>query len=83
MAIAIPFVATAYGTNYRVMQEGVQGFMAKDEEEWIEKLTRLIDDLELRKRMGLAGRKQVEELFSIQANFPKYLQAFKTVIPNE
>jgi hypothetical protein len=31
--------------------------------------------------MGLAGRKTVEELFSVQANFPKYLQVFKTVIP--
>ena len=81
MSIAIPFVATAYGTNYRIMQDGVQGFMAKDEKEWIEKLIRLIDDAELRKRMGLAGRKQVEELFSVKANYPKYLQAFKTVVP--
>jgi len=81
MAIAIPFVATAYGTNYRVMQNGVQGFMAKDEKEWIDKLIRLIDDVELREKMGLAGRKQVEGLFSVQANFPKYLKAFKTVIP--
>jgi glycosyltransferase involved in cell wall biosynthesis len=81
MCIAIPFVTTAYGTNYRIMQDGVQGFMAKDEKEWIAKLVQLIDDVELRKRMGIAGRKQVEELFSVQANFPKYLQAFKTVIP--
>jgi hypothetical protein len=29
----------------------------------------------------LAGRKQVEELFSVKANFPKYLKAFKTVVP--
>jgi hypothetical protein len=44
-------------------------------------LIRLIDDVELREKMGLAGRKQVEGLFSVQANFPKYLKAFKTVIP--
>jgi glycosyltransferase involved in cell wall biosynthesis len=81
MAIGIPFVATAYGTNFRIMQNGVQGFMASAEQEWVESLLRLIDDVELRKRMGLAGRKTVEELFSVQANFPKYLQVFKTVIP--
>ena len=81
MSVAIPFVATAYGTNYRVMQEGVQGFMAVDEKEWVEKLIRLIDDVNLRKQMGLAGRKTVEELFSVKANYPKYLQAFKNVIP--
>ncbi|HEX5652241.1 MAG TPA: glycosyltransferase family 4 protein [Chitinophagaceae bacterium] len=81
MAIAIPFVATAYGTNYRIMQQGVQGFLATSEQEWISSLLQLIDDPGLRKRMGQAGRKTVEELFSLQANFPKYLHVFKTVIP--
>ena len=79
MAVAIPFVATAYGTNYRIMQDGTQGFMAATEEEWINALIKLIDDVEMRKRMGLAGRKTVEDLFSVEANFPKYLQVFKTV----
>ena len=81
MAIAIPFVATAYGTNYRIMQDGVQGFMASNEKEWIDALIRLVDDVQLRRQMGQAGRKTVEELFSVEANFPKYLQVFKTVIP--
>ena len=81
MSIAIPFVATAYGTNYRIMQDGVQGFMAKDEKEWIDKLIRLIDDLNLRRQMGQAGRKTVEESYSVKANFSKYLQTFKNVIP--
>lgn len=83
MAIAIPFVATAYGTNYRVMQQGVQGFMALSEEEWTESIIRLIDDADLRKRMGKAGRKTVEEQYSVKANFSKYLQVFKTVISTE
>lgn len=81
MSIAIPFVATAYGTNYRIMQDGVQGFMAANDKEWEDRLLQLIDDVALRQRMGQAGRKQVEELFSVKANFPKYLQAFKTVTP--
>jgi L-malate glycosyltransferase len=83
MAIAIPFVATAYGTNYRIMQNGVQGYMALSQEEWVDALIKLIDDVNLRREMGLAGRKTVEELFSVRANFPKYLQVFKTVIPSE
>jgi len=81
MSIAIPFVATAYGTNYRIMQNGVQGFMAANDKEWVERLIQLIDNVNLRKQMGLAGRKTVEELFSVKANYPKYLHAFKNVIP--
>jgi glycosyltransferase involved in cell wall biosynthesis len=83
MAIAIPFVATAYGTNFRIMEHGVQGFMALSEEEWTESIIRLIDDVELRKRMGLAGRRRVEDLYSVKANFPKYLSVFETVAPTK
>jgi glycosyltransferase involved in cell wall biosynthesis len=80
MAIGIPFVATAYGTNYRIMENGVQGFMAGTQQEWLKGLITLIDDVGLRKKMGLAGRKRVEERFSMEANYPKYLQVFKTVL---
>jgi L-malate glycosyltransferase len=80
MSIAIPFVATAYGTNYRIMENGVQGYMAKDDKEWIAYLIDLIDNVPLRKQMGIEGRRRVEEQFSLTANFPKYLQVFKKVI---
>jgi L-malate glycosyltransferase len=83
MAIAIPFVATAYGVNYRIMKNGVEGFLAADEKEWMESIVRLIDDAGLRKRMGLAGRKTVEDLYSVKANFSKYLEVFKTVISRD
>jgi glycosyltransferase involved in cell wall biosynthesis len=80
MAIGIPLVATAYGTNFRVMQNGVQGFLAASEKEWVQNIIRLIDDIQLRKQMGSAGRKTVEDHFSIKANFQKYLQVFNSVI---
>jgi L-malate glycosyltransferase len=81
MAIGIPVVATAYGTNFRIMQDGVQGFLAKDNKEWVDRLIQLVDNVGLRERMGRAGRKTVEDIYSVKANFPKYLQVFKTVIP--
>ncbi|HEY2722926.1 MAG TPA: hypothetical protein VGI82_14435 [Chitinophagaceae bacterium] len=80
MAIAIPFVATAYGTNYRIMENGKQGFLALTDEEWLEALIKLTDSAELRRQMGLEGRKRVEEMFSLKINFPKYLQIFKTAV---
>ena len=80
MAVGMPFVATAYDTNYRIMQRGVQGFMALSKEEWIENIIKLIDDVDLRRRTGFAGRKTVEDLYSVKANFPKYLQVSETVV---
>ena len=79
MAISIPVVATAFGTNFRIMKNGVQGYLVNNNEEWVERIIALIDDVELRKRMGLEGRKTVEESFSLKANLPKYLKAFNTV----
>lgn len=81
MAIGIPVVATAYGTNFRIMQSGVQGYLAANDNEWIEALLHLIDNVQLRKEMGAAGRRTVEDLFSVKANFPKYLMVFNNVIP--
>jgi L-malate glycosyltransferase len=80
MAIAIPFVATAYGTNFRIMEQGIQGYLATNEKEWVDFIIRLIDDVQLRRMMGEAGRKTVEEKYSVKANFPKYLRVFKTVV---
>ena len=77
MAIGIPFVATAYGTNFRIMEHGVQGFMASSPEEWKAYLIQLIDDRTLRATMGKSGRQRVVERFSVEANLPRYLQAFQ------
>jgi glycosyltransferase involved in cell wall biosynthesis len=82
MSVGVPVVATAYGTNFRVIENGVEGFLAKDNAEWVKRIIELVDDVDLRRSMGSAGRKTVEEHFSIKVNFDKYLQVFKTVIPN-
>jgi L-malate glycosyltransferase len=83
MAIGIPAVATAYGTNFRIIEDGVSGMLAKDHADWVNKIIRLIDDPQLREKIGRAGRKRVEEEFSLQANLPKYSKAFKKAVYDE
>jgi glycosyltransferase involved in cell wall biosynthesis len=73
MALGIPTVATAIGANYRVIENGVSGFLVQTEEEWINTLARLIEDTQLRKYIGTNARKRIEDLFSINANKKKYL----------
>ncbi len=78
MSIGIPAVATGYGTNFRIIENGVSGILVNTHEEWINKLIELIDDVNLRKKIGENGRKRVVEHFSVQANFSKYSKAFET-----
>jgi glycosyltransferase involved in cell wall biosynthesis len=71
MACGLPVVASPVGMNIDVVRHGENGFLATDEEEWIESLSKLISDSALRKKMGEAGRKLVEEKFMVEKNFER------------
>lgn len=83
MALGIPAVATAIGANFRVIESGVSGFLVQSEDEWVEKLSMLIENPELRKSLGTEGRKRVIDHYSINANKDIYLDVLEKVINNE
>lgn len=80
MALEIPTVMSPVGVNTEIIQDGENGFLAATEEEWIEKLSLLIESSELRDKLGKAGRKTVVEKYSVEANKQKYLDAFNSVL---
>lgn len=59
-AVGLPVVASPVGTNSDYVRNDITGFFARDYEEWINKITRLIDQPQLRKQIGQAGMEQVE-----------------------
>jgi glycosyltransferase involved in cell wall biosynthesis len=65
MAAAVPPVASAFGEMPHIVRDGENGFLASSEDEWVDKLTALIGDPALRKRLGKAGQKTVVENFSL------------------
>jgi glycosyltransferase involved in cell wall biosynthesis len=71
MACGVPVVAAAVGVNREIIEDGVNGFLASTPEEWAAKLRRLFDDPDLRRRMGAAGRRTIQERYSIQINAPR------------
>ena len=79
MSMGIPCVCSSVGMNKEIITDGMNGFIASTENEWIEKLSLLVENSELRKRIGMAGRKTVEERYSVKVNAPKYLQVLKKV----
>lgn len=68
MALGIPAVASPVGVNADIIEQGVNGFCARTEEEWYESLRQLLDSPEQRKLLGLRGRKTVEEQFDVEKN---------------
>lgn len=76
MALGIPAVLSPVGVNTEIVTDGVTGFLAGCDVEWFEKLSQLIEDGELRKKLGEAGRIVVENRFSVFANRERYLELF-------
>ena len=77
MSMGIPCVCSPVGVNKEIIVDGINGFLANSEEEWIEKLSCLIRDPELRGRFGEAGRSTVIDKYSLKSNAPKYLDILK------
>lgn len=79
MGLGIPAVASPVGINGEIINDGVNGFLADSDEEWIDKLSQLIENETLRHRLGFMGRKTVEERYSVKVNGPKLLEILQKV----
>ncbi len=83
MSVGAPPVCSPVGVNREIVREGVNGFLAKDEEQWFTKLSCLIEDPALRQKMGRDARKTVEERYSVNQHFPKLLEIFRGLMASE
>jgi len=66
MACGIPSVSSRVGLNNEFVLDGQNGFLAGDEEEWVDKISLLAQDPELRRRIGQEGRRTAEEKYSLK-----------------
>jgi len=82
MALGIPTICSPVGVNTDIIQDGQNGFIAGTEDEWVEKLSRLLRSAELRRRLGDAGRATVEEQYSAITQTPRVYEIFKSVLRN-
>jgi glycosyltransferase involved in cell wall biosynthesis len=75
MALGIPGVASPVGVNSEIIQSGTNGYLASDDETWIQGLHSLVTDPVRRQSMGELARKTVEERYSLDANVPRLATA--------
>jgi len=77
MSVGASSVVSRVGGNRDIIRDGVNGFLASDENEWFEKLSALIENPGLRKDFALKGRKTVERQYSLKASAPKLVDILK------
>ncbi|HXA11536.1 MAG TPA: glycosyltransferase family 4 protein, partial [Mycobacterium sp.] len=80
MACGVPVVASAVGENVAIIEDGVNGFLAATPAEWESKLHRLLTDAPLRARIAAAGRRTVEERYSLRVCAPRVAAVFDDAI---
>jgi glycosyltransferase involved in cell wall biosynthesis len=73
MAAALPCVASPVGANTEAVIDGVNGFHAKNNDEWEINLGRLIDSADLRARFGAAGHAHVEQRYAMRTYRANYV----------
>lgn len=83
MSLEIATVMSPVGVNKEIIQDGTNGFLASTDEEWVEKISILIESAELRKKLGIAGRKTVIEKYSVEANKESYIKLFTSLTNND
>ena len=80
MALELPVVMSPVGVNKEIIDEGKNGFLASNDDEWVEKLSALIDSEQLRREIGKNARQIVEERFSVTAWEDKVMETFDRLI---
>jgi glycosyltransferase involved in cell wall biosynthesis len=77
MSVGLPSVSSPVGVTTDIIQDGGNGFLATTTEEWVDRLSRLIESAELRRSMGAAGRRVIEEKYSLSAQAPRLLEVLE------
>lgn len=79
MAAAVPCVASPVGSHEEILSDGENGLLARSHDEWASQVTRLVRDPSLAARIGAAGRRTVEERYSLASSAPRLLEALRAV----
>jgi glycosyltransferase involved in cell wall biosynthesis len=80
MALEIPTIMSPVGVNSEIIQNGVNGFLATGEDDYVNAISLLIEDTVLRKKIGAEGRRTVQEKYSVKALQQKYLEYYQQLL---
>jgi glycosyltransferase involved in cell wall biosynthesis len=76
MALGMAAVASPVGVNKTIVTDGENGVLCAGANEWSDAIAALLQNKALREQFGKAGRKRVEEEYSLKANKAQFLSLF-------
>ncbi len=83
LSVGIPVVCSPVGINRDIVEDGENGFWATTVDDWERRLAALIQDRDLRQKMGLAGIATVEKGYSLAVTSEKLLSVLQKLLSEE
>ena len=80
MACGKPVIASPVGVNSKIVDHGVNGFLAGSGKDWIDALDFLYANPEKRYEIGKSGRNKVEKEYCLQVTAPRLLTILESSI---
>lgn len=80
LSVGVPVVCTPVGVNADIVKNGVNGFWAMDHQEWVDRLSNLIQNQDLKLQMGLKGIETVEREYSLTVTSEKFFQVLQKLV---
>jgi glycosyltransferase involved in cell wall biosynthesis len=80
LSTGLAIVADRAGSNADVIQDGINGFIVDTPEQWVDRLSLLIEDKALRERMGRAARQTAIDRYSVKVQMPRVAAIFDDLL---
>jgi glycosyltransferase involved in cell wall biosynthesis len=79
LSVGVPVVCTPVGINCDIVKDGENGFWATSHQEWVDRLTTLIENPNLRQKMGINGIDTIEQGYSLSVTSGKFLNVLQSL----
>ena len=80
LSVGVPVVCTPVGINSDIVKDGENGFWATNHQEWVDRLSTLIQNPDLRYQMGLKGIETVEREYSLRVTSEKFFHVLQSLV---
>jgi glycosyltransferase involved in cell wall biosynthesis len=80
MALSKPVIASPVGANTKIVENNVNGYLARTVNEWIIKIDALCGDIQLRIAMGQRGRIKVEKEYALNVTAPRLVSLLREAV---
>lgn len=80
LSVGVPVVCTPVGINCDIVVDGENGFWAMNHQEWVDRLSALIQNQGLRRQMGINGIETIEKGYSLSVTSEKFFNVLQSLL---